>query len=80
MDIMVLSPVIKYDMMNGDQLSALRVAANKYSVLGTDEKEGTNTDWQDELYRPSAVTSHDVSVSGGSEKGTYSGGIGYFKR
>ncbi len=71
--------VIKYDMMNGDQLSALRVAANKYSVLGTDEKEGTNTDWQDELYRPSAVTSHDVSVSGGSEKGTYSGGIGYFK-
>ncbi|MCW3785572.1 SusC/RagA family TonB-linked outer membrane protein [Plebeiibacterium sediminum] len=73
-----MKSTIKYPMMNGDQLMKLRTAADIYG-MGEDEAEGINTDWQDELYRSAAVTSHDIGVSGGSEKGNYSAGLGYYK-
>jgi TonB-linked SusC/RagA family outer membrane protein len=67
-----------YPMMNGAQLTALREVAGMYSN-GEDEVEGVDTDWQDLLYRTGKVTSHDITVSGGSERGNYSFGLGYNK-
>jgi TonB-linked SusC/RagA family outer membrane protein len=68
----------RYPMMDGAEFVALRQAAGKYTN-GVDEADNVNTDWQDLLYRTAKVTSHDISVSGGTEKGTYSFGVGYYK-
>ena len=38
-----------------------------------------NTNWQDLFYRTGAVTSHDLGVSGGTQKGSYNFGVGYYK-
>lgn len=36
-----------------------------------------NTDWFEEMYQPSFMHQHNASVSGGTEKTTYYGSIGY---
>lgn len=38
---------------------------------------GAGTDWQDELFSKAAMTNHNLSIAGGSEKSTYAIGIGY---
>ena len=38
---------------------------------------GKGTDWQDELYRHALMTSHNVSMSGGSKEITYAVSAGY---
>lgn len=38
---------------------------------------GKGTDWQDALYQRAFMQSHNLSVSGGSEKSTYALGLGY---
>ncbi|MBS2099709.1 SusC/RagA family TonB-linked outer membrane protein [Carboxylicivirga linearis] len=38
---------------------------------------GSGTDWQDEMFTQAMMQSHNLSVSGGSEKSTYAMGIGY---
>ncbi len=38
---------------------------------------GNGTDWQDELFERALMTSHNLSVSGGTDKSTYSIGGGY---
>ena len=68
----------KYPMMNSEEFVALRAAAGVYTN-GVDESDDVNTDWQDLLYGTGFMKSHDVSVAGGTENGSYSGGIGYFK-
>jgi TonB-linked SusC/RagA family outer membrane protein len=67
----------KYPMMNGMQFSALREAAGQYTN-GVDESDDVNTDWQDLFYRTGIVTSHNLNVSAGSEKGSYNFGVGYY--
>jgi TonB-dependent starch-binding outer membrane protein SusC len=77
----------KYPMMNGPQLLALRQAtANHPSRGGSpiyatagDEDPNNNTDWQDLFYGTGLQTSHDISVQGGTEGGSYNIGMGYFK-
>lgn len=71
----------KYPMMNAQQLLALRKAAGVYPNPGTDEDTTgkTNTDWQDLFYKTGMVTSHDVNLSGGTEQGSYSFGLGYYQ-
>ena len=77
----------KYPLMNASQLIQLRadVAAHPNQngtpiyALGGDEDLANDTDWQDLLYGPGMQTSHDISVQGGSEKGSYNMGLGYFK-
>lgn len=69
----------KYPMMNGPEFIALRQAAGKYTQPGLDESNDVNVDYQDLLYKNSMVTSHDINVSGGTEKGNYSSGVGYYK-
>ncbi len=67
----------KYPMMNGPQFVALRAAAAQYSN-GQDEVNDINTDWQDLFYRTGIVSDHNLSLSGGSETGSYNFGGGYY--
>lgn len=70
----------EYPMMNGPEFIALRKAAGVYTTNGIDEAEDVNTDWQDLFYNKSSiVTSHDITLSGGSETGSYSFGGGYYQ-
>ena len=69
----------RYPMMNGPEFAALRDAAGKYETDGIDESRDVNTDWQDLLYRDGIMSSHDIGVSGGTEKGSYNFGFGYYK-
>jgi len=81
---------IKYPMMNGSELAALRARAGLYKTAGADEPHTSNadgsialytanTDYQDLFLRTGVVTSHDLAVSGGNEKGSYKFGGGYYK-
>jgi len=73
---------IKYPMMNGADFWKLRQTANLYRTSpGADEDTTgkTNTDWQDLLYQTGYVTSNDLSVTGGTEKGSYQIGGSYYK-
>jgi TonB-linked SusC/RagA family outer membrane protein len=69
----------QYPMMNGPEFRALRTAAGMYPIDGADESDEFNTNWQDLFYRTGAVTSHDLGVSGGTQKGSYNFGVGYYK-
>ena len=68
----------RYPMMNGSEFAALRKAAGILSN-GTDEADNVNTDWQDLFYRTGTLNSHDVTLSGGSETGSYNVGFGYYQ-
>jgi TonB-linked SusC/RagA family outer membrane protein len=68
----------RYPMMNGPEFVALRKAAGKYTN-SLDEADDVNTDWQDLFYRTGLVSSHDLGISGGTEKGNYNFGVGYFQ-
>lgn len=41
---------------------------------------GEGTDWQDELFQQAMMQSHNLSISGGSEKSTYAMGVGYLNQ
>jgi TonB-linked SusC/RagA family outer membrane protein len=74
----------EYPMMNGPQFVALRNANNatpgaSIHTNTLDENDSVNTDWQKLLYQNGYVTNQDLSVSGGSDRGSYSIGFTYFK-
>lgn len=69
----------KYPMMDGPQLEALRKARGQYITTSSlDESVNNNTDWQDLFYKKGIVTDHNISLSGGSETGSYNFGMGYY--
>lgn len=65
-------------MMDGPKYAEMRKYAGKFEN-SLDESDDTNTDWQDLLYRTGMVNSHDVSVAGGTNNGSYSFGAAYYK-
>ncbi len=67
----------KYPMMNGPEFAALRAARGQYTN-GPDEANDVNTDWQDLFYKHGLVSDNNISLSGGSETGTYNFGLGYY--
>lgn len=67
----------KYPMMDGPEFVALRAARGQY-VNGQDEADDINTDWQDLFYKTGIVTDHNISLTGGSETGSYNFGMGYY--
>ncbi|MHB9055104.1 MAG: SusC/RagA family TonB-linked outer membrane protein [Paludibacteraceae bacterium] len=71
----------KFDMMNGEQFAKMRAYANMsaYKTNTADEIAGTNTDWQDLFFKTGTVQSHDVGVSGGTDRSAYTFGVGYYK-
>jgi TonB-linked SusC/RagA family outer membrane protein len=76
-----IKDVMKYPMMQADAYLKLRARAGLNLNPGADEDPtgATNTDWQDLFYREAMVQNHDLSVTGGSAKGNYKFGAGYYK-
>ena len=68
----------KYPMMDGPTFTKFRQYAGKYQN-SLDENDNTNTDWQDLYYQTGISHNHDISVSGGTNGGSYSFGAGYYK-
>ena len=68
----------KNPMMDGPKYAEMRKYAGKFEN-SLDESDDMNTDWQDLLYRTGMVNSHDVSVAGGTNNGSYSFGAAYYK-
>ena len=68
----------KFPMMNNEEFVALRSAAGLFNN-GPDEMNEVNTDWQDLLYKTGTLSSHDISVTGGTEGGNYNVGLGYLQ-
>lgn len=68
----------EYPMMDGPTFAKMREYAGLYSY-SLDESNDVNTDWQDLMYRNGYVTSHDISVNGGTKGGNYSFGLGYYQ-
>lgn len=68
----------KYPMMDGPKYAEMRKYAGKFEN-SLDKSDDMNTDWQDLLYRTGMVNSHDVSVAGGTNNGSYSFGAAYYK-
>ena len=65
-----------WDVMDGDQLR--RYASQNNITIINDL--GANTDWQKEVQRTGLSHNHNVSISGGSEKSTFSSSINYMER
>jgi TonB-linked SusC/RagA family outer membrane protein len=70
-------PFKKYPMMDGPTYSRFRKYANMYKN-SVNEDDNINTDWQDLYYKTGVGYSHDVSVAGGTNGGSYSFGAGYY--
>ncbi len=68
----------KYPMMDGPEFVALRKAAGLYSN-GVDENDAVNFDWQDALYRTGIYSNQNLSITSGTERGSYNFGFGYNK-
>jgi TonB-linked SusC/RagA family outer membrane protein len=74
----------RYPMMSGSEFVKLRAYANtmpgaKQYQNTIDESDTINTDWQKLLYRTGSVQSHDLGITGGTEKSNYNFGLGYYK-
>lgn len=74
----VKSVFSKYPMMDGQKYAEMREYAGLFEN-SLEEDNSTNTDWQDLMYKDGMVTNHDISVTGGSNGGSYSFGAGYYK-
>ena len=67
------------DMMNAAQLRAFTTKNNLNFTPANDK--GADTDWQKEILRSGALSSsHNLSISGGGEKSTYSASLTSIKR
>jgi TonB-linked SusC/RagA family outer membrane protein len=68
----------EYPMMNASEFSQLRQDAGGTISNSLEELATNDTNWQDLMFENGMVTSHDVSVAGGSENANYNFGIGYY--
>jgi TonB-linked SusC/RagA family outer membrane protein len=67
------------DLMNADELRAFLAKNN--AAFTSNNDFGANTDWMKTIERSTAYSqNHNVNLSGGSEHGTYSASINYFKK
>jgi TonB-linked SusC/RagA family outer membrane protein len=55
----------------------MRKYAGQYTN-SLEESDDTNTDWQDMFYKTGVSHNHDITVSGGTQGGSYSFGAGYY--
>ncbi len=70
---------IKFPMMSGEKYVQMRQYANKFTNKMPYEDDATDTDWQDLFYRTGVVQNNELSVSGGTQNGSYRTGISYYK-
>jgi len=67
------------DLMNADEIRAFLAKNN--SAFTANNDFGANTDWMKAIERSTAYSqNHNISLSGGSEHGTYSASINYFNK
>lgn len=57
--------------------SILQASIDRYGGDLSSYTFGADTDWYDELLRTAVITSHSLSVSGGSDRATYALGMNY---
>ncbi|WP_340114605.1 SusC/RagA family TonB-linked outer membrane protein [Maribellus mangrovi] len=69
---------IEFPMMDGPEFAELRAVRGQYAN-SLEESDDISTNWQELLYRTGIVTSSDLGVSGGTQGGSYSFGVGYYK-
>ncbi len=72
------SPVKVYDLLNGEEFT--EIANEKLRLWGEPDLavyDGTNTNWNDYIYRTAQQHSHTLSLSGGTAKNQYYFSIGY---
>ncbi|NQD71926.1 TonB-dependent receptor [Sphingobacterium shayense] len=72
------TPFAKYPVMSGPEFAEMRRFVGQFQNT-LDESDDTDTDWQDLFYKTGVVTNHDVSINGGTEKGSFNFGAGYFR-
>jgi iron complex outermembrane receptor protein len=66
-------------LMNADEIKAY-VAANNSTILPTNDL-GANTDWMKAIQKDAAIShNHNISMSGGNDKSTYSASINYLSK
>lgn len=76
----------KLDMMNLREYAIHHNARSDMNIVEASDAFvnpsalGNGTDWQDALFRSALMTSHNISVTGGSEKATYSISAGYLNQ
>ncbi|MFI3264887.1 MAG: TonB-dependent receptor [Rikenellaceae bacterium] len=81
----IQNPWSTRDVLNAEEYQTLRnemrVNSGLTPLYSNPSSAGEGTDWQEELFYDNAPTqSHQLSVSGGSEKSTYFASAGYFKQ
>ena len=69
---------IKYPYMNTEQYGTMRDLAKKYNDT-PDEDRSVDTDWQDIYFEPGYSIQNNLTVTGGTNGGHYSFGLGYYK-
>ncbi|MFV0365615.1 MAG: SusC/RagA family TonB-linked outer membrane protein [Mangrovibacterium sp.] len=73
----------KIELLNLQQYATLKNIKADMGLLEADDTFvrpdllGEGTDWQDEMFTNALMQSHNISISGGSEKSTYALGLGY---
>lgn len=83
------NPWRKKDVLNAEQYMMYRndmsvngggdMIYSESEIMTARNGQSINTNWQDEVFNKNApITSHQVNVSGGSEKGSYYLSLGYF--
>ena len=76
----------KLDLLNLQEYAILKNQRTAAGIVQADNNFvradllGKGTDWQDELFSKAAMTSHNLSITGGSEKSTYAIGLGYLNQ
>ena len=76
----------KLDMMNLREYAIHHNARSAEGILEASDAFvnpsalGNGTDWQDALFRSALMTSHNISVTGGSDRATYSISAGYLNQ
>lgn len=72
----------KYDLFNAEEYQKMRDYTGVWAYR-PDEIEGIaqgrDVDWQDLMYENGYITNHNLALSGGTEKGSYAVGTGYYK-
>lgn len=76
----------KLDLLNLQEYAILKNARTQVGIVMGDDNFvrpdllGEGTDWQDELFSKALMTSHNLSITGGSDKSTYAIGAGYLNQ
>lgn len=67
-------------LLNNTQFAALENEIFKSQIFADPNNPGPNTDWQSLIFRDAPIQNHQLNVSGGSEKTTFSLSGNYFNQ